>query len=394
MKIAELFVALGVKGSEQSIGAVTGVTKGLKETWSTGLAAKAAIVGVLYAMNRLFSSSAQFGAGLKNFNAAFGVSARTLQQYQYAARQVNATNQTVENSFRGLQSAATKALTNQGAPSGTARVAQFLGMAPEQMIGLFSEAASGRPELLLQALQKYAQLDKDIGLRNESLKSFGVGEDMVAALDRNAFRPEVLDRAPLYSDKEVQNLDKVQVKLANLSNQIEMTFGRFTAKHGEDIIKGISDITGEVLSLVNALIKLEEKVGVFGWLAEGLMFATKGLSKGTQGVIDAATSDDKSVWDYLKENSAFYQLFKARDELEKARNEANKPAALPRVAPSGGLIKPQTAPGAITPGQQGAQINVNQTFNIDGGDPNEVAGVTKRAVQSAFRQMYTQSQVG
>ncbi len=262
MEVGKLFVSLGVKGADKSLGAVTGLQKGLKETASVGLEAKAAIIGAMYALERLFSASGQRGTDLSNFNATLGMSAQTLQQYQYAAQQVGVSNDAVASSFKNLQATATKALMGEGAPKGMARVAQLTNAGVGEMQRLLLQATQGHPELLLQKLQEYARVEKNAGLRNETLESFGVG-GIAPAINRQAFRPEVLNRAPAYSDKEIASLDKANAAWANLGTKIEMAVGHFNALHGGQLVSEITMITDKVLGLANALLRFSDKAHVF-----------------------------------------------------------------------------------------------------------------------------------
>jgi hypothetical protein len=152
MKIGELFVSLGIKDSGKTVSTLTNVRKGLNDTASSALQARVALIGALYAFERLMSQSGQAGTNLTNFNALLGVSAQTLQQYQYAARQAGVSNEEVEGTFKSLQGTMTKTLMGEGAPKGLARVAQLTGGMTAQDVKRFAE----QPQLLIQKLQEYA----------------------------------------------------------------------------------------------------------------------------------------------------------------------------------------------------------------------------------------------
>jgi hypothetical protein len=264
MNIGELFVDLGVKGAQGTVGAVMGVKNAMTGTATASLEAKAAILGAMYAFQRMMSESGALGTKMTNFNNLLGMSVKTLQQYQFAARQVGVSNQSVENTFKNLQSAMTKTLLGKGAPEGLARVAAVVGDMTAQDLKKFSE----QPELLLQKLQEYAQREVSPTIRNEVLRSFGIDDDMIAAMSRNAFRPDVLQRAPLYSDKEVDSLHKADVAWSNLGNKIQMSFGKFNAKHGGEIVEELTKITDKVIKLAEALMKFSDSVGLFERIGE------------------------------------------------------------------------------------------------------------------------------
>ena len=267
MKIAELFVDLGIVGSEKTIGALQSTQTGLQKTSSLGLEAKAAILGAMYAIERLFSISNKTGTALVNFNAVTGVGAEILQRYQYAARQVGVSNEEVAQSFGQLQSAMVKTLMGQPAPAGLARVALVTGLdlQPDDL-KKFAE----QPHLLIQRLQDYAQKETNVALRNETLKSFGMSDQMIAAMARNAFRPEVLKKAPIYSKDELKNLNEANKAWANLNNTIEMTIGRFNAKYGGKLAKDIEGIVAAFSGLAESFMKLEESVGIFDKISESM----------------------------------------------------------------------------------------------------------------------------
>lgn len=302
MNVADLFVNLGIKGTDQTVGALSGVSKELKNTASLSLEAKAAILGAMYATQRLFSESSQAGTNLTNFNSILGVSAKTLQQYQFAARQAGVSNQEVEGTFKALQGTMTKTLMGKGAPAGLAQVANLTGGITPDDIRKFAE----QPQLLIKKLQEYAKKEKNAGLRNEVLRSFGVGDNFIAALNRNAFTDQQLAKAPTYSDSEIAALDKANIAWSNLGTKIQMAVGHFNAMHGGQLVKDIAEITDRVLKLADAFIKLADKLKIFqgiGKAFEGWKMIFDGISSGVDK-ISAAQSEGKSgVGELAKEAS-------------------------------------------------------------------------------------------
>lgn len=375
MNIGELFLNLGIKGTEKTVSSLGNVKKSMGELGSTSLEAKAAIVGAMYALERMFASSNAQGAALTNFNATLGVSAKTLQQYQYAARQVGVSNQEVEGSFRGLQSAITKTLMGEGAPKGLARLSMVTGdMTPADLLKM-----QKNPELLLQKLQEYAKREQNIGLRNETLKSFGLGDQMIAALSRGAFRQDVLNRAPIYSDRELGSLDKANAAWSNLANKIEMAVGKFNARHGLQLVNDISKITDAVLKLAEAFLKLAEKLKIFeviGTVFKGWTMIFDSLGKSA----DKITKDKEGPWKgFLKENKDFLH----------GLAQAGEGAAI--------SLKESIAPGTTglsVGGGKTQNISVNQNLNFqhDGKDHKRTAQSVHEAVRNSYRQLSAQGQ--
>lgn len=259
MVVGELFVNLGIKGSDKTVSALAGVETQMKGLASMSLEAKAAIIGAMYAVEQLFARSGAQGTELTNFNALLGVSAKTLQQYQYAARQAGVSNEETASTFKNLQSTMTKTALGQGAPKGLGQVAMLTGGMTARDIQEYMK----NPEKLLGKLQEYAQKEKRVGIRNETLKSFGLGDNMIAALARSAFKPETLSNAPIYGDKEVSALDKANIAWSNLGNTIQMAIGHLNAAHGGQIVKDFSILVNIGLKAADMLLRVIERFHVF-----------------------------------------------------------------------------------------------------------------------------------
>jgi hypothetical protein len=435
VNIASLFISLGVKGNDKAASAITGVRKGLQETAGASLQAKAAILGVIYTLQRMFSISGQVGTDLTNFNATLGVSAKTLQQYQYAARQVGVSNQAMESTFKSLQDAMTRTLMGEGAPEGLAQFALKVGdIMPEDI-----DAFSKNPEKLLQKLQEYAQKEKNIGLRNKVLKSFGIGDDMVAALSRNAFTPDVLKKAPTYNESEIKALDRANIAWDNLGQKIQRAFGHFNAQHGGKLVSDLSKLTDSVLKLADAFMKLANSAKLFegigkifdGWVkifevlttmvgsskAETKNFFTDQLPQ-MFGLFDGDRDDDDARKRKIEES--LKRLHPNREQelinrglIEPQRENTETDFKIPeayskpwwQLKPfSPGMdmwpqiaapkIPQNMAQPAASQKEVNQNINVNQTMNFqhEGADPGRVAQTHKEAIQKAFRQMSAQAQ--
>lgn len=394
MQIGELFLNLGIKGTEKTVGALSGVKKGLSETASMSLEAKAGIVAAMYALERLFATSGAAGTGLTNFNSLLGVSAQTLQQYQYAARQAGVSNQETENTFKSLQGQMTKTLNGEGAPKGLARVSMMVGGMTAEDLLKYQQA----PQLLIQKLQEYAGKEKNAGLKNEVLKSFGIGDNMIAAFDRQAFTPAMLKKAPTYSDREIGALDKANIAWSNLGTKIEMAVGHFNAKHGGQIVNDISKIVDQVFRLVDAFQKLSEKLKLFDVIGDIFKF----FAAATE---DAADQVDAMNGKPKKEKKNPKSLFDIPVTGENLRymwlgltGGDDKAKAGSPISKNGMPDMPKTIAPRMSPmqAQKVQSQNVNQTttvnFNTDVNDHKKTTDSVKKAIQHSYRQMSAQSQ--
>jgi hypothetical protein len=390
----EFFVNLGIKGAEKTVGAISSVRKGLNETASTSIETKAAIVGVMYAFERMFAASGAMGTGLTNFNSLLGVSTKTIQQYQYAARQMGVANEDTANTFRALQGLMSKTLMGEGAPKGLARVAALTGGISPQDILNFQKS----PDLLIQKLQQYAQREKNLGLRNEVLKSFNLSDAMIAAMSRNAFSPSQLAKAPMYSENEIHALDRANIAWSNLGTKIEMAIGKFNAKHGGQLVKDISHITDEVLRLVEAFTRLAEKLKVFDWIGKifqgwSLIFEGATTAVDKMGSAKGRTQLGGDIKDFFKEMPSVFGAM--LDDISPETKDKFKqilygdtPFYKPLPQGTAGAVTPRMPPAAGPSTSNTQNVNVNQTLNFshDGKDHKQTGDSTKKAIQDFYRQ--------
>lgn len=279
MVIAELFANLSIKGADQTVGALKDVGKSLDEVKSTSLETKAAILAAVYAFEQMVQSAGQRGTDLVNFNAVLGVSTKTLQEYQYAARQAGASNEDVAGSFKSVQEILTKASLGMGSPIGLARLQTKTGVDLNDL-----KKYAERPEEFYKLLQSYVQKENSIGQRNLVLRSFGLNDAMIAAMARGAFTNQNLktaQNAPSLDTNESDRLAKAQVAIANMKASIDLMIQKFMAAHGMELAKDLVLITTNVLQLAAAFSVLATKLDVFGKLAAGakdLATVIKGLT--------------------------------------------------------------------------------------------------------------------
>ena len=402
----ELFVNLGIKGADKTIGALTNVEKGLKGIFSLSLESKAALLGAAYALEQLMSNSARYGTDITNVAAELGVLPQVLQRYQYAARMVGDTNEDVVATFKTLQKSATDTL--------------FMGKSSDAMsyigsrVGGFTkkdlERYQSHPEEFLQRLSDYAHIEGNTGLRNEMLKKMGISDNMISALMRNAFTPQKLAQAPTYSNKEIKSLDAVRSDWTKLQTQIEMAFGRFTAAHGRELIKDLGEIVKQLIRMGEEMTIVAEKFSLFekfGNIIKGLANSFKLLLE----VMDVMAGKQLKKGDILygkemlpgvkdsplmklfqgKENPGnfFDEIFKDfhSDTLDNLKDVFKKSAN----PPGAGLLR--ALPGGGPTSQNNIEINQQLNFQHAGDDATKLAAASKEAISRAYRQSWAQIQV-
>lgn len=387
LSVGELFINLGIKGSEKTIGAIGDAQKGMKGLGSVSLEAKAAIVGVFYAFERLLSASSQYGTRLENFGALTGLSAAKLQEWEYAARQVGVGADEMAGSIKGVQSAMSKMIMGEGAPKG-------LGLIANATRSFDVNRVRDTFYVLNQLQEAAKKLPKDLG--NEALKSFGLSENTIAAMRRNAFRPDVMKRAPVYSERETAALDHANALWANLGNSIERAFGKFNVQHGGQLVQDLTKMSDALITLAGSLVKVAEQFKAFE-------LATKFVTElaGALNDISKWQAGKRSFWgedldekgkvkgDRSVTGATFGNFFDIMRELW------NTPA--PKISESEriynavhGSVKPIFGP---SPGsQQNVEINQTLQFQHEGKDHKRTSDDVGKAVQKAYRQMSAQGQ--
>lgn len=396
--IAELFVNLGVKGDNQANKALKGVKAELGEIKSTSLEVKAGILAVIYGLEQMMTWSAKMGTSMMNFERLTGISAETLQRWQYAARQVGVGNEEIEASFKGVQEVMGKMISGQGAPSGLYDLANTVG---------FDRTKAMDTIYVLNQLQKYAQLPTN-PVRTDFLKSFHLNEGTIAAMRENAFRPEIFAKANIFHENELSQLNKIDVAWANLGQQMKMAMGHLTSKHGLETVQNIEKMSKSVLSLADSLLKLAERFKVFqaigmvfeGWSLlldpdreDGLAGIAKGLDEYFGGAEEKGkdTSENyKDRYDQVLNHTKKMKELKRQQMLAEGQERkeslmgysgkvANGPNAFQIAAP---ILKP-----LVSSGYSAQERGMNFIMNNYGvKDSHESVGLLERDIQRAARQ--------
>lgn len=355
MNIGDLFLNLGIKGAEKTVGAIGSARKGMAELGSVSIETKAAIIGAFYALERLVQASNAMGTSLTNFTALTGVSAQNLQKWEYAARQAGVSAGEIDGSLKGVQNSMTNMLLGKGAPEGMKVVADAVG-------GIDINKVRDVGYMMSKLAQAAQKLPKDVG--NNMLKSFGLSEGTISMMRRGLWNESTFAKAPSYSEKEIKMLDKANIAWSNLSNKIQMAIGHFNAMHGGKLVTDIAMITDKIVKMAEAFQKLADKLHVFdliGKVFEGWGYIFEGISS----VIDKMNSGKSEG--YVPEY---------------------KGGAMGGIEGEGWLPNPPPMENKKTD----ITVNQNLQFNHDGKEAQKNADSHKKAINGALRQMTVQGQ--
>lgn len=382
MKIAELFIKLGVKTDDKLRNTLKDTDKGLGQVKSMAIETKAAILGAIYTLQQLTSASMKSGTGLEQFAASTGLSLEKLQRWQYAARKFGVDAGSVEASVKGVQDTMARMRLYGQTPQGLGYVASLVGFDELKAI----DQKEG-PWYTLKKLQEFAQkAPADVG--GEILKSFGVTEEVFAAMRKNQFTEENMKGAIIYSERQAQALMKVNAQWANLGDSIEKSIGKLNAKHGGQLVKDISKLTKEFLNLIEKMAEFAETVSLFDNLAK----AINTVAKAMKNLSDASKFINEAVKDGSGWNAPF-ELINAITGKDK-----NSIWWLPDSWQDGSkgdmqkkdwskLAAPNVGPGFAAPPTQNNNVTVNQNFQHPGNNARELGNSTRQGVQQAIRQI-------
>lgn len=244
--VADLFVNLGVRGVDDTVKKISNVKSGIGEVKEMSLATKAAIVGMLYGLERLVSVSNQAGTAMTSFGAATGLSMQRLQEFQYAGQTVGVSHEETLNTIKGIQSAIANMKAGKGAPEALA----WFRSIPANVIN-----GPDGPYRLIEVLQsQLKKMPKD--LARILLPSLNIGDNVNAAMQRGVYNKKVYDEAPKYSDKQLQEFTKIGAGWALLFQKVQMIIGNLNAEHGLELVQSLNTIIDAMGRLTMALNEL------------------------------------------------------------------------------------------------------------------------------------------
>jgi hypothetical protein len=264
--VGDLFINLGINGHEKTLNALKGAKEGLGDIKDMSFQAKAAIVGAFYALEKLFTTSGEFGIGMTNAKTLIGESSQSIQQYENAAGKLGIANGTMTQSLLKLKQAMVDLKFKGQAPEGMFWIHAVLGDAKGSDIDKYIE----HPEFLFQRLREYAMKEKVPGLAVDRLKSFIGDQNLIARIMQGRLGTDEISKAPFLSDATISRLEKTGEAWNQLGIDIQHAFHSFASFRGADIAKEIDAIIPPALRLVTALDKLAEKLKVFELIGKSM----------------------------------------------------------------------------------------------------------------------------
>lgn len=300
MTIGELYIKLGIEGDDKARKALENTKVGVADLSTSALEAKAAILGMIYGLERMTQNANALGTSLVNFKNSTGLDTTKLQQWQYATKQAGGSADELTTTVTNLQQKIAD-LRMKGTP---VEGLQFLG----EII------AKNKTKLddtfgLMQDINELTQKFKNRpDLIKGTLSSLGWTQGVQNAAFGGWFNQKTFSQAPIVSDKAAKSLDNMNRQWRNMGDRFQREILKLDLKFGPDLIKDLEKITPQILRMVDAFGELVKKSDAIKWLGKafegwGMIF---GLisdtleqieSRGDEGDIKAGKLTDRNKTD-------------------------------------------------------------------------------------------------
>lgn len=378
MKIAELFVKLGVDGTKD-------VQKGLEKTdkrmgaiVTRALAVTAAMAAAGAALYKFTKTGTEEGQGLLNFANATGLSVKKLQQFQYAGKQAGIAASEVQGSIKSLQMAYANMRRGMGGFEGFAEMAQFVKL---------DEKKAGDPFYLILKMQEFAQKSIDKAHTRAVLSTAGMSASMIDGIMGGVFNEKNLNAAKVLSGAEIQNLNKIKNVWGNLAHDFDRAMAKLNGKHGLVLAKSLRSLIEPVKDLTEAFAEFISKHKVIEQMAAGIAQLAKYLNGETS--YQQLSTGEK--WDNFAKNGWFNLT---RKEGEKGKSVFDASEYLKNKNLLKEVVKDVDVNKRLKEIYNNNTINQNINLIHDGkSSPQEVGRGAKRGIEEAAGQISNKGQV-
>lgn len=403
MTIAELFVKIGITGSDDTKREMKSVLTHVTDIGSASLATKAAIFGVVLALKNMTQSATGMGKDLFQFATLSGLDIEMLQKYQYALAQTGGSAASFTQAIEGLQQAMTGMVDfNEGAPEGL--------MAIKDIIDVDESRYKDMP-YMIKKMQEYSQQVLPEIARKNLLTFRGMNDEMVTGMIRGTFNEKNFNKAPILKLKEAMKLNDVGVGFSNLFKEAEVGWARFIGKFGPKALEDLRGVTKELFAFGNSLAELLNSIDALknlGKVFEGWGIIFKGMKEAVELIRQLKSDnpdDNKSAKDKIVDGIDGFALAmkgmgimaQERDEEIKKKYGGNIFAYWQKQDKEKHdaemkKIKPKTGHLNNSPMKNENKTKFEQTliFNGEQPKPKEIQKTVKKAVTDAFYVMPTQ----
>lgn len=259
---AELFVSLGIKGSEKTLNVLSTVKTGMGGIRDVSLEAKAAILAAIYALEKMTMGAANSGYEIKSLATYLDIGTKSLQQWRYAALQAGISNQEFDQSAKAVQNNIKQFAASQKLPTGSDIIAQETH---------FKFSDKFKVDDIFPKLLEFARNKKYSRENIETiLEAWGLTPNEISQAIIGKFTTANLNKAPILKDNELSKLSNITVEWANLEAKVKLFMAHLTAKDGEEAVKNLNHMADSVFRIANDIERISTKLGVFKIFGDAL----------------------------------------------------------------------------------------------------------------------------
>ena len=250
MTAGELVVNIVLKGGEKAKETFEGLNKGVKSVASSSLEAKAALVGAVYALDRLISSAGQQGSTLTQFINLTGQSAEALQRWKLAFQHTGGAAEDMQGSIQSVY----QALVKQNAGLGT--IAGF-GFVNNAMNMDMSKVRKNDVFYVMDQLKQFANSARGMsGIGTDMMKTFGLSDSVISGLRNKDFDPSKVSKGLIIGDAEREKLNRMNMSLNDFWQSLKRFGTSETEIFGPTVVQNLNAALHTIEKLTAAFNKM------------------------------------------------------------------------------------------------------------------------------------------
>jgi len=281
LKIADLFISLGLSGQGDVKKGLDNVSSSLKELFSMSIRTKLTLAGIVSGLTAAAFSAGKTGAAFMHFKNAFNLSPAELQKWQYASLQLGVSAENMQGSIEGIQDA----LANARLGGGYSDVFGKLGIdisGKKDAFNILSQIQSRIKSGNTDAMRIWSS-----GLVNTELFQF-----LKRGPDMEKFKAP---KGAILSESQLRQQERISVAFGNFSNNLKKSLDSFIVDNSQTIMETIKFLQDTLLSFMNFLkdnkTEIRQAIVAMESLSASLASFVGAFSKGVLGTVTNATRE-------------------------------------------------------------------------------------------------------
>ena len=307
MKVAELFVQLGLSGQGDVSKGLGTVSSSLKELFSMSIRTKLTLAGIVGCLTGAAISAGKTGMELSKFNRTFGLSTDILQRWQQGGEQFGVTADEIAESIGSVQDALAKTKVTGEYNEAFGR----LMIDPEKMKNAFDVMNTLRQRIQSGQIDAARVLSSSLISQNMFQMLRGIG-------DVEKMKPQ---RAIL-SEKEIQAGAKMDVAFTRFGKDLNRQMESFVIEKQPLIMEVLKDVKMVIKELLEFLRNTVKNSGVLKDVSEGKSLPEVAANATVRTGAQIGQDMVDATWEGMKSAFSFFQSSAQNSEAERILREA------------------------------------------------------------------------